>query len=177
MMHARYGLFLLLLGTVSLPVFGQSGEAPTVVLVLRHAETGAGMGQDVPLNDVGQQRARALISVAEDAGVTAIYSSQFQRTRQTVAPLADHLGLPVTTVAVDGATLSTYPQTLTATLLEQHRGETVVVVNHSNTVPPIVEALGGAPVPAIDEVTYDQLFIVVIPSSGPVRTIKTRYGQ
>ncbi len=62
-------------------------------------------------------------------------------------------------------------------ILAEHRGGTVVVVNHSNTVPFIVEALGGAPVPEITENEFDHFFIVVVLASGPVRTIKAQYGR
>ncbi len=166
----------------SLPAFGQSTEAPTVVMVLRHAEpVMPAMGQerdpDPSLNEAGRQRAQSLIDVVGDAGVTAIYSSQFKRTQETVAPLAAHLGIPVTTAEVSRATLDTYPKQLAETILAEHRGETVVVVNHSNTTPLIVEALGGVPVPEITEDEFDHFLIVIIPASGPIRTIRAQYGE
>ena len=109
--------------------------------------------------------------------MTAIYSSQFKRTQETVAPLAAHLGIAVTTAEISRANLETYPKQLAETILAAHRGETVVVVNHSNTVPLIVEALGGGPAPAISEDEYAHVFVVIIPASGPVRTIQAQYGE
>jgi len=167
---------------LSLPAFGQSTEAPTVVMVFRHAEpVMPAMGQerdpDPSLNEAGQQRAEALIETVAEAGVTAIYSSQLKRTQETVAPLAAHLGLDVTTVEISRDNLATYPTMVAELILADHRGETVVVVNHSNTVPLIVEALGGAPVPEITEDEFDHFIVVVVPTSGPVRTIRAQYGQ
>ena len=45
---------------------------PTVVLLVRHAEKEAQPAQDPPLTDAGSARARALVAVARDAGVSAI---------------------------------------------------------------------------------------------------------
>ncbi len=169
-------LVLAMLG-LSIPVYGQGEEAPTVVMVFRHAEKAADQGRDPSLTEAGQQRAETLLDVAGDAGVTAIFSSQFKRTQETVAPLAEHLGITVTTLEISGANMATYPATLAKTILTQHRGETVAVVNHSNTVPLIVEALGGVPMDEITEEEYDDYVIVIIPASGPVRTIRAAYGQ
>ena len=77
---------------LSLPAFGQSTEAPTVVMVFRHAEpVMPAMGQErdpnPSLNEAGQQRAEALIETVAEASVTAIFSSQLKRTQETVAPL------------------------------------------------------------------------------------------
>ena len=151
--------------------------SPTVVMVVRHAEKAADQGSDPSLTEAGQARAQSLIEVAGDAGVTAIYSSQFKRTQETVAPLAAHLGLTVTTVEISGANLAAYPAMLAEQILTDHRGETVVVVNHSNTVPLIVEALGGVAVAEITEEEYDHFFVVVVPASGPVQTIRAQYGR
>jgi broad specificity phosphatase PhoE len=178
---ARSTFILVCVLALNLPACGQSAEAPTVVMVFRHAEPvmpamGHEHDPDPSLNDAGQRRAQALIETVAEAGVTAIYSSQFKRTQETVAPLAAHLGLDVTTVDVSRENLETYPALLAETILAEHRGETVVVVNHSNTVPLIVEALGGAAVPEITENEFDHFIIVVVPASGPVRTIRAQYG-
>ncbi len=125
------GFFLCALAW-SLPAFGQSTEAPTVVMVFRHAEpVMPAMGQerdpDPSLNDAGNRRAQALIETVEEAGVTAIYSSQLKRTQETVAPLAAHLGLSVTTVEVSRDNLAAYPKLVAEQILAELRGGTVVV--------------------------------------------------
>lgn len=177
MRYLRFSLFalcLLLAGPSS--VFAQEADEPIVVIVIRHAEKAADQGSDPGLTEKGQQRAQALMEAVGDAAVSAIYSSQFKRTQDTVAPLAEHHGVPITTMDVSGANLKTYPQELADDVLQNHRGETVVVVNHSNTVPLIVGALGGAAVPPITEEEYDDFFIVIIPGDGPTRTIHAQYG-
>jgi broad specificity phosphatase PhoE len=177
MPYLRYTLLACcLLFTAVHPALAQDADKTTVVIVIRHAEKASDQGSDPELTDKGTRRAQALIEAVGDAAVSAIYSSQFKRTQDTVAPLAEHHGVPITTMEVSGASLKTYPQQLADDLLQNHRGETVVVVNHSNTVPLIVGALGGAAVPPITEEEYDDFFIVIIPADGPARTIRAQYG-
>jgi broad specificity phosphatase PhoE len=166
-------LVLLLLAGV--PAHGWSQERPTTVIVVRHAEKASVEGRDPPLSEAGEQRARALIEAVGAAGVKAIYATQFQRTQQTARPLAEHLGVPLTVFAAT-ADARQHAATLAGEILSKHAGEVVVVVGHSNTVPEIVQALGGTAVPEIPESEYHNLFVVVIPSSGPPSTIRARYG-
>lgn len=167
---------MLLGGAAVFPAVAQVIEPPTVVIVLRHAETEPDGTRDPALSVAGRQRAETLVEATRGAGVTAIYTSQLQRTRETAAPLADALGVEAMIVPIAGPTLKTYPERMAKMIDARHRGETVVVVNHSNTVPSIVEALGGGPAPPIDEDDYANLYVVIIPAEGPVRTIRSRYA-
>lgn len=145
----------------------------TTVIVVRHAEKAAEPAADPPLTALGQARANALVDVVRDAGIQAIISTQFARTRGTVAPTAAKLGLSVETV---DARLPQHPQLLADGLLATHRGQTVLVVGHSNTVPAIVAAL-GAPKPAdICDAGYDNVFVVTVPVSGPATVVRLHYG-
>ncbi len=151
------------------------GCAPTTALVLRHAERPQGV--DPPLSPPGQQRAQDLVQVAGEAGVTVIYATQFIRTQQTAQPLADHLGLDVNIFNVTGDPQQ-YADDLADHILSEHRGEVVLIVSHSDTVPLIVEALGASPIPAIPGNKYDNLFIVTVPRrGGPPKIVKTEYGE
>ena len=180
MNHRLHRRLLPLLAPVLLlaPSFAEAqdrADQPTVVIVVRHAERATEPAADPALTEAGTARAHALVRVARDAGVTAVYTSNFRRTQDTGRPLADSLGLTVSVVPVDRARAAEYPADVAAAVLK-HRGETVLVVSHSNTVPPIVRALGGADVGAMTEAEYDHLYIVIIPPSGPVRTIRAMYG-
>jgi hypothetical protein len=73
---------------------------------------------------------------------TAAYRSLFSRTQQTAEPLAQATGLTINERPLSGANLATYADDL-AREIRGHRGETVVVVSHSNTVPAIVSAFSG----------------------------------
>lgn len=120
-------------------------EADTVVLVVRHAEKSAPSG-DVPLSAAGESRAQALVAIGREAGVSAVITTQFQRTRQTAAPLATALGITPEVIDVKGG-VAEHVAGIAQAIKTRHAGRTVLVVGHSNTVPAIVTALGGPKLP------------------------------
>jgi len=147
-------------------------QTATTVIVVRHAEKAAEPKDDPPLTAAGQARAAALLDVARDAGVSAVITTQFARTRDTARPVVDELKLSPEVVDARSAT---HAQDV-AGAVRKHPGTTVLVVGHSNTVGKIIEALGAKAPPAICDQDYDDLFIVTIPSSGEPRLIHARYG-
>jgi broad specificity phosphatase PhoE len=149
---------------------------PTTVLVVRHAEKASG-GDNPPLTDAGARRAQALAGVAREAGVRAIYSSQFIRNVETVRPLSEAAGVPVTQMEVNLDEPGDYGKRLADEILAKHAGETVVVVSHLNTIPAIVEALSGRPVAPLNDVEYANMFVVVVTRGGEPRVIRAQYGQ
>ena len=147
--------FLLFAGVAS-----TAAAQPTIFLV-RHAERADGgmsgattMATDPDLSDTGRARAESLARMLKDAGIVAIYVTEFKRTQQTAAPLAKALGIEMITVPANAPT----------TLLEAlntARGN-VVVVGHSNTVPDLLRGLGVTPAVKIDDKEHDNLFIVTM---------------
>jgi broad specificity phosphatase PhoE len=128
----------------------------------------------VPISEAGQARAQALAEVGKVAGVSAIITTQFQRTRQTAAPLAGALGItPVTVTAQSDAAKHAAE---VAAAVRQQAGKTVLVVGHSNTIPAIVAALGGPTFRDFCEPEYDNLITVILDAEGGVRTIRTKFG-
>ena len=155
------------LGLTALPA------PPTVVMLVRHAEKADQPPQDPPLTDAGRARAQALAVVARDAGVSAIITTQFERTRRTAEPVAQAVG--VTPEVVSAGALAQHAQAV-ADAAKKHAGKTVLVVGHSNTIPAIVGAL-GAPRPAdLCDAEYDALFLVVLGDSAKPRLVRSRYG-
>jgi broad specificity phosphatase PhoE len=148
----------------------------TTIVVVRHAEKSADDPRDPSLSAAGRERARALISVLKDAGVTAIYTTHYKRTRQTAEPLAQQLGIEIQERPINAANSATYARDLAQEILIRNAGKGVLVVGHSNTVPDIVKALTGITVPAITDAEYDHVFIVVIPTSGSTRLMQLRFG-
>ncbi|MCA1817998.1 MAG: histidine phosphatase family protein [Acidobacteria bacterium] len=149
-------------------------QGSTVVLIVRHAEK-ASDAEDSPLSDAGTQRAQALAGVAADAGVSAIYTTQFRRNRDTAQPLAARTGVAVTEMPVDLQNPGDYGQRLARDIIEKHRGQTVAVVAHGNTVVSIVEGLMGQSV-ALGDVQYGDLLIVTVPPTGAAGLVKAQYG-
>jgi broad specificity phosphatase PhoE len=131
-----------------------------VVFLVRHAERAdAGMaaakmaGADPELSDAGRARAASLAALLKDAKITAIFTTEYKRTRDTARPLASATG--ITAAAVDSND--------TAGLIDKVKASAgnVLVVGHSNTLPDIIKALGiGEPLSIADD-QFDNLFVVV----------------
>jgi probable phosphoglycerate mutase len=73
-----------------------------LLLLIRHGEneftrTGklAGWTQGVSLNEAGRKQAEGLVARLKGAPIKHIYASPLERARETAAPLAAALGLPV----------------------------------------------------------------------------------
>ena len=159
------------------------GEAKvTTVFLVRHAEKADGPGQDPPLSEAGKLRAEALARLLQSAGVKGIYTSQFQRTRQTAEPLAKRLG--VTASPVPLSVKPSNPREVTdesirelTKKVEAHAGEAVLIVGHTNSVPEVIRMLGGDAVPKIDESRFDDLFVVTVYAGGRAKVVHLKYGN
>ncbi|HKP38670.1 MAG TPA: phosphoglycerate mutase family protein [Pyrinomonadaceae bacterium] len=164
-------LFALLGAVVVLAYFATFRRAVTTIILVRHAEKIIDpSNNDVDLSPAGQARALEIARIFGDAGVNAIYATQYRRTQQTVKPLADKLGLPVTVVNSKSTT------DLLAQIRAQNSGQTVFVAGHNNTVPEIIRALGGPEYPPIPETEYDNLYIVTVYRTGKAKVVKLKYG-
>ena len=161
------------LGAVVLFAYFSTFEKPlTTVILIRHAEKNTEPGNSDPdLSPAGQARAQELVRMFGDAGIKAIYVTQYKRTQQTVKPLADKLGL--TPTAVEARNTAEVVKQIRA----QHNGEVVFVAGHNNTVPEIIAALGGPKLPTIPETEYDNLFIVTIYRVGKAKVLQLKYGS
>jgi broad specificity phosphatase PhoE len=143
----------------------------TTVILVRHAEKIIDPNSSDPdLSPAGQKRAQELARMFGDAGINAIYATQYKRTQQTVKPLADKLGLPITQVN------SKSTPELLSQIRAQHRGETIFIAGHNNSVPEIIAALGGPTYPTIPETEYDNLYLVTVYRTGKAKVVKMKYG-
>lgn len=165
-----FALALLLAGVSGVSAIAGAAEPATTVVLVRHAEKAAEPADDPPLTEDGRARARALAHAAGALGVDAVFTSRYARTRQTVQPLAEALGLtPVEYDAGDS-------EALVDLIRSEHRGQTVLIAGHSNTVPPLIGLLGGPALPDLDGRAYDDLFVLVIPGEGEPALLHLRYG-
>lgn len=149
----------------------------TTVIVVRHAEKAAGEGEgdDPHLSAAGEARARALARALENAGVTAVITTQWIRTAETARPTARAAGVTAEVVPVKWDSISRNARDIAAAA-RRHRGGVVLVVGHSNTVPDIVAALGADRPGAICDSEYDRMEIVTMEVDGGARLIESRYG-
>lgn len=127
-------LMLALLPLAAACATAAAGPEPPAVFVMRHLHTPEGE-RDPDLTEEGRMYAERLADMLGGEEIDAIYVSNFRRTQQTAAPLAARLGV----------TPTVYDPADTPALVARVRAELggVLVVGHSNTVPDIVEQLGG----------------------------------
>ncbi len=159
--------FLAALGAMGLGARAlRAQDRAGVVFLVRHAEK-TDDGRDPPLSEAGRDRARQLVHVLGMAGITKVWSTNYERTRSTAAPLATSLRLDVT--PYDPMKLNEFAEVLRGSA-GRH-----LVIGHSNTTPDLVRFLGGDPGLPIPEWEYDRLYAVVT-GPGPVMGIQLRYG-
>ena len=101
----------------------------------------------------------------KDAQITAVYTTEYKRTRETAAPVAQSLGIQPEVIPGDDL------RGLIAKL--KASSGNVLVVGHSNTLPQIISALGVSSRVTVAESDYDNLFLVVL--ERPPRLIHLHY--
>ena len=176
---------LILVAYLLLPVLPISVEAQeeTIVFLVRHAERAddgegaqrmaadplmAMMVDDPPLSAAGEARASLLAEMLRDVGITRVYSTDYNRTKQTGEPTAEELGLSI--LLYDASDLEGFAETLRSSP-GRH-----LVVGHSNTTPNLAQALGGDPGTRIESMEYDRLYMVTF-QGEEVRTVLLRFGH
>ena len=145
-----------------------SPEADATYYLVRHAEKTAEKS-DPGLTVAGQQRAQDLAARLKDVKLTKIYSSDYIRTRGTVAPIAAAKKLEVT--LYDARDLEGFSKQLL-----DGKGH-ILVVGHSNTTPEVSQLLGGeSGEPIIEATEYDRLYILERRGNKVMTSIK-RFGE
>jgi broad specificity phosphatase PhoE len=173
--HSRRLLLAIAFVVAAGPARAQSAPSSTLVIVVRHAEKAAEPGPDPVLTPAGEARAAALADVLADAHVDAVLSTPFRRTQGTGAPIAARRGLTTEVIPVTGGTPA-HAAAVAASIREKHRGQTVLVVEHSNTVAAIIRALGGPAMADLCDQQYASLFVLEVPAEGPPKLIRSTYG-
>ena len=173
MPHRSYATLAVAL--LSLLLASAAAAQPSMVVLVRHAEKAAAPAVDPALSEAGEIRARALAEVLADARIGSVITTQFQRTRATGAPVAAALGLTAITVPA-AADAKAHVQAVADAVTARPKGEAVLVVGHSNTIPAIVHALGGPALPDLCESEYDQLFILSFDGGASPRLVRARFG-
>lgn len=153
MIHFRVLLTLLLtIGTGS-ACTTQIDNSFTLYLV-RHAEKQTVDNEDPGLTDAGNYRSTQLARWLQDKDIRQIWSSDFQRARDTAGPLVSTLGLELTLYD---------PRDLPA-LADELLGnrDNAFIVGHSNTTPGLTRLLCQCDIGDMDESEYDQLYVVSV---------------
>jgi len=151
-------------------------QATTTIIFVRHAEQTSHDEADPSLSDAGRRRVAELTRQLADAdvvaGIDAVYSTPFKRSQETVQPIADALDLPINSYS------ATDTETVLENIMENHKGQIILVVGHSNTVPALIANLGASKnVPPIAQDEFDNIYIISIPWFGKTKTIRLRFGE
>ena len=143
----------------------------TTVIAVRHAEKKIEPNNSDPdLTPEGEARAKEIARMFGDAGINAIFATQYRRTQETVQPLSARTGVAPTILQANQT------DELAKQISTGHRGQTIFVAGHNNTIPALVSILSGESYPTIPESEYDNLYIVTIYRFGKAKVIKVKYG-
>ncbi len=126
----------------------------TTIYLIRHAEK-ADNSADPELSAEGLQRANNWAILLQDVEFDVFYSTNYNRTLQTIAPIA----------AANGKQALLYnPATFTLNqVLANHRGKNVFIVGHSNTIPHLINAyIGDHIYPDMAETEFGNLYKITI---------------
>lgn len=126
----------------------------TTIYMIRHAEK-ADTSVNPNLSEAGKARAERWKNYFSEIQIDAIYSSDYNRTKQTGLPIA----------ASKGKELLLYnPSTLQLkTLISENAGQTILIIGHSNTIPKQINALlQENKYPDIDESEFGHLYRIAI---------------
>jgi phosphohistidine phosphatase SixA len=163
----KISLFALVFAAV-LATFSSLAYAQRTVLLVRHADR-LDDSEDTPLSKAGEARAQLLADLWKDAGITAIYTSQFQRTIKTAEPLAISLKVkPVSTPTGDNAGHFKRIRT-------ENRDDIVLIVGHDRSVPVLLKLFGHPVDIKIEPTEYDNLFVLAPKETGSPTVLRLRY--
>ncbi len=178
-MKHKTSLLVCLLALLAWGVWGASagpadgGDAITRIVLVRHAEK-ASDGENPPLTEPGVRRAALLARMLSEAGVDAIYTTDLERATQTARPLSKLTGIAPVELTIR-PTATAHAHALAEILKSpKHRGEVVVCVEHSDTIPTILEDLGAKGFDG--SVEYEHMFLLLVGDNVPTQLLVLRYG-
>ena len=158
-MRIRFAFPLLLL----LLMFQASllGQDRKTIILVRHAEK-VDASQDPELSAEGKQRAERLAKIVKKYKPGAIYSTDFKRTRDTVAPIAKRRKLEI----------QKYDARKPAELVDaimKSKTKRFLISGHSNTIPGLANLLGKKELfKNLDDAEHGAIWIIRI-KGGKVR--------
>lgn len=127
----------------------------TKVILVRHAEKEADGSQDPPLSEDGLKRAERLDYFSNDVKVDKIYSTPYKRTMQTLSFVAKSQKLII-------ENYNPSDKSFTENLLAKHKGKTVLIAGHSNTIPALANYLvKSEKYEQLSEAEYGKIWVLI----------------
>ncbi len=141
----------------------------TTFILVRHPEKVADGTKDPNLKEEGKARAESLVRLLKNTPVTAIYSTAFIRTRETIAPLAAAKSLEV-------KIYEALKTEVIDKIVKENEGGTVVICGHSNNIPRIANYLTSTEAyKDFEDSDYGNILIVTIAQKGKASVTPLRY--
>lgn len=138
----------------------------TTYYLIRHAEKDQSdkTNRDPHLTEEGQERANNWATVLKDVNFDMVYSTDYNRTKETATPTAKANELEIT--YYDPRNMN--PKEF----MDQTEGKTVLIVGHSNTTPMFTNALlGEKKYDQISEDNNSNLYIVTVTGKDKTSTL------
>ena len=159
-------LLLLAIILVSSIVAEGQKNAPSTLILIRHAEKDTG-DNNPGLTEAGKLRAKKLMTLFPNATPDEMYATPYKRTFQTLQPWAGSLG--ITIKPYSAIKLPEF-----AAELLKHKGKTIVVAGHSNTTPELANLLIGSDTyKTLDDNEYNKVFVItVVKGKGKAKIIE-----
>jgi len=143
-------LLILISLTLTLPAIAVENYS---IYLVRHAEKQKD-AENPGLTRCGQKRAKQLANLLSQVNISQVYSTSYQRTRQTATPLAKANKLAIQDYN---------PKYLAQLAIQlQKRKQNTLVVGHSNTTPQLAELLVKEKIPPLSEDDYQQLYQIQV---------------
>lgn len=158
----------------ALPPVVPADRGETTVYLVRHAEKSTENPADPELSKAGYARADSLAAQLREAGVNVIITTQLKRTILTARPLARMRGIVPEIVAVGNPTSAHIDSVVAA--VRRHKGGTILVVGHSNTIGHVAAGLGGDKIGDLCDNEYSGLIILSMARSKPTKMLVEHYG-
>ncbi len=161
-------VYFSLLFVVGLMGCARDNAPVTNIFIVRHADRPESIDQ---LNEAGEVRAQELARVLKNIDIDVLYSTNYERTKATVAPVKDAQNLE----------LNLYdPKNLYGLVEEIKRsylGKNILISGHSNTVLQTIAILGSqADETNIPGHVFDGLYVVQLQGRDLINKFQLEYG-
>lgn len=143
----------------------------TNIYIVRHVEKDISdaKNKNPNLSEIGKQRAKKLLTELKKVKFLAAYSTPFNRTQQTLKPIAEFNKIEITSYNPSDN------KKLIDEILNKYSGKNVIIAGHSNTILNILEAFGAKkPFETVSEDDYSNLFHIII-SKSKVKLKSSKY--
>jgi len=134
-----------------------SSQDCTEIYLIRHAEKDRSdiKNRNPELNDPGKKRALKWVQVFKNIELDKIYSTNYNRTIQTVTPISEENNIDISIYSPSKINYKNF--------ISNNFGSKVLVVGHSNTIPFFVNGLINKEFyQQIDDLNNSNLYVVTI---------------